>query len=193
LPEIPDRLERHYSLLFPTGASIIARFTNTSAAFFRTTLATTEAEIKKILEEPELQAILFDLDCIGDGPGDGIDVLEEMRKVRDDVVFAAFTRSTQRTIPLKASQAGADELFLLPLNYEELKIVLLRAIEKRSLELEGRCVIQQAESGVSFHGSRNLEAIKGRSSSISSVEERTFSRSLSCMSRVIEVRVPARA
>jgi hypothetical protein len=38
------------------------------------------------------------------------------------------------------------------LNYEELKIVLLRAIEKRSLELEGRRVIQQAESGVSFHG-----------------------------------------
>jgi DNA-binding NtrC family response regulator len=119
---------------------------------YRTVAATTEDEIRSILEQPALCAILFDLDGIGDGPSDGLDVLEEMRKVRDDVVLAAFTRSVQRMIPLKASQAGADEFFVLPLNYEELKIVLTRAIEKRALELEGRRVIQQAESQVAFCG-----------------------------------------
>ncbi|MGC2527093.1 MAG: sigma-54 dependent transcriptional regulator [Candidatus Acidiferrum sp.] len=119
---------------------------------FRTTLSSTEEEIKKILEQPELHAILFNLDCIGDGAGDGLEVLEEMRRIRDDVVFAVFTRSVQRTIPLKASQAGADEFFLFPLNYEELKIVLTRAIEKRSLELEGRRVILQAENKTAFFG-----------------------------------------
>ncbi len=119
---------------------------------FRTELASNEAEIKGILEQPEVHAILFNLDCIGDGVGDGLDVLEEMRRIREDVVLAACTRSIQRTIPLKASQAGADEFFLLPLNYEELKIVLNRAIEKRALELEGRRVIQQAESKASFFG-----------------------------------------
>ena len=75
---------------------------------FRTILSSTEDEIKKILEEPELHAVLFDLDCIVGGPADGLEVLEEMRRVRDDVVFAAFTKSVQRSIPLKASQAGAD-------------------------------------------------------------------------------------
>jgi DNA-binding NtrC family response regulator len=75
-----------------------------------------------------------------------------MRRVRDDVVFAVFTKSVQRSIPLKASQAGADEFFLFPLNYEELKIVLSRAIEKRALELEGRRVILQAESKSAFFG-----------------------------------------
>jgi DNA-binding NtrC family response regulator len=119
---------------------------------FRTILSSTEDEIKKILEEPELHAVLFDLDCIVGGPADGLEVLEEMRRVRDDVVFAVFTKSVQRSIPLKASQAGADEFFLLPLNYEELKIVLSRAIEKRALELEGRRVIQQAESKSAFFG-----------------------------------------
>ena len=177
MPEIPDRLERHLLAVISDRGEHYREVYKYFGGVFRTTLATTEAEIKKILEEPELQAILFDLDCIGDGPGDGIDVLEEMRKVRDDVVFAAFTRSTQRTIPLKASQAGADELFLLPLNYEELKIVLLRAIEKRSLELEGRRVIQQAESGVSFHGLvgnsaamqkvyQSVEAVAGTNASV---------------------------
>jgi DNA-binding NtrC family response regulator len=119
---------------------------------FRTIFSTTEDEIKKILEEPELHAVLFDLDCIVGGPADGLEVLEEMRRVRDDVVFAVFTKSVQRSIPLKASQAGADEFFLFPLNYEELKIVLSRAIEKRALELEGRRIIQQAESKSAFFG-----------------------------------------
>jgi DNA-binding NtrC family response regulator len=119
---------------------------------FRTIFSTTEDEIKKILEEPELHAVLFDLDCIVGGPADGLEVLGEMRRVRDDVVFAVFTKSVQRSIPLKASQAGADEFFLFPLNYEELKIVLSRAIEKRALELEGRRIIQQAESKSAFFG-----------------------------------------
>jgi DNA-binding NtrC family response regulator len=118
----------------------------------RTSLATTEDEIKSVLEQPDLHAILFHLDCIGDGPSDGLDVLEEMRKIREDVVLVAFTKTNNRTIPLKASQAGADEFFLYPLNFDELKIVLNRAIEKRALELEGRRVIQQAESKASFCG-----------------------------------------
>jgi DNA-binding NtrC family response regulator len=152
LDETPDRLERHRLTVISDRSEHYREVHKHLGTVFQTTLATTEAEIKKVLGEPELHAILFDLDCIGDGPGDGIEVLEEMRKVREDVVLAAFTKSVQRTIPLKASQAGADELFLLPLNYEELKIVLLRAIEKRALELEGRRVIQQAESKVSFFG-----------------------------------------
>lgn len=119
---------------------------------FRTLLAQTEEEIKSLLEQEELHAILFNLDCIGNGVGDGLDVLGEMCKIRDDVVIAAFTRSTQRSIPLKASQVGADEFFLFPLNYDELKIVLSRAIEKRALELEGRRVIQQVENKAAFFG-----------------------------------------
>jgi DNA-binding NtrC family response regulator len=152
LPETPDILERHLLAVISDEGDHYQEIHKCLGNAFRTVLAKSEDEIRSVLEDSGLHAILFNLDCIGDGTRDGLDVLEEMRKVRDDVVIAAFTRSVQRTIPLEASQAGADELFLLPLNYEELKIVLLRAIEKRSLELEGRRVIRQAESGVSFCG-----------------------------------------
>jgi DNA-binding NtrC family response regulator len=152
LPETPNILERHLLAVISDEGECYREIHKYLGSAFRTVLAKSEDEIRSVLEELGLHAILFNLDCVGDGTRDGLDVLVEMRKVRDDVVIAAFTRSVQRTIPLEASQAGADELFLLPLNYEELKIVLLRAIEKRSLELEGRRVIQQAESGVSFCG-----------------------------------------
>jgi DNA-binding NtrC family response regulator len=151
LPEAASSPER-YTLAVITDDDLFPEIRRHLGQELRTVLAGTENEIKNVLELAELHAILFNLDCIGDGAIDGLDVLVEIRKIRDDVVLVAFTRSNSRTIPLKASQAGADEFFLYPLNYEELKIVLHRAIEKRALELEGRRMIQQAEEKSAFCG-----------------------------------------
>ena len=150
MPETSNSPERYLLAVITDDNDFYPEVRKHLESDFRTVLAGTEDEIKKILEQPELHAILFNLDCVGDGAGDGLDVLGEMGRIRDDVVLAVFTRSVQRTIPLKASQAGADEFFLFPLNYGELKIVLTRAIEKRALELEGRRVIQQVESRSAF-------------------------------------------
>jgi DNA-binding NtrC family response regulator len=150
LPEKSDRPERYTLVVISYHDDLYHEVRKHLGEDFRVLLADNQEEIKKAFEQPELHAVLFNLDCVGDGPADGVEVLEEMRKVRDDVVLAALTRSTQRTIPLKASEAGADEVFLFPVHYEELKIVLTRAIEKRALELEGRRLIQQAESKSAF-------------------------------------------
>jgi DNA-binding NtrC family response regulator len=94
--------------------------------------------------------MLFDLDSVGEGARDGVEVLQELRAIREDLVLVAMTRSRDHQIPLRASQAGADEFVLAPINYEELQSVLARAIQKRSLELEGRRVVQQVESKSAF-------------------------------------------
>ncbi len=117
---------------------------------FRATLANNEQLIKEAVEDRALHAILFDLDSIGDGARDGVEVLQEIRAIRDDVVLVAMTRSRDHSIPLRASQAGADEFLLAPVNFEELQSVLARAIEKRAHELQGRRVVQQAESRSAF-------------------------------------------
>jgi DNA-binding NtrC family response regulator len=152
LSEALSNSERYTLALITDEADLFPEVRRQLGGEFRTVLAQTEEEIKSLLEQTELHAILFNLDCVGEAPLDGLDVLGELRKVRDDVVIVAFTRSTQRSIPLKASQAGADEFFLFPLNYAEFRIVLSRAIEKRALELEGRRVIQQAENKAAFFG-----------------------------------------
>ncbi|HEX4075800.1 MAG TPA: sigma-54 dependent transcriptional regulator [Candidatus Acidoferrales bacterium] len=149
----PGISPERYSLGVVTDdADIFPEFRKHLGGEFRIFLATTESEILALVERDDIHAILFNLDAIGDGPSDGLEVLEEIRRIRDDVVVVAFTRSNQRPIPLKASQAGADEFFLFPINYEELKIVLSRAIEKRALELEGRRVVQQVENKAVFFG-----------------------------------------
>lgn len=119
---------------------------------FSAVLATNEEQIQALVSTPQLDGIVLDLDSIGVGAADGLDVLQELRQIRGDIVLVAMTRSTDRSVPLKASQAGADEFFLLPLNLQELQVVLSRTIDKRSLQLEGRRLREQVESKSAFCG-----------------------------------------
>jgi len=119
---------------------------------FSADLVQTEKQIQHAVDDPALRAILIDLDSIGDDTSDGLRLLQEIRQSRNDLVLVAITRSNSRSIPVKASQSGADEFFLAPLDFQELQIVLVRAIEKRSLQIEGQRVVEQAESKSAFCG-----------------------------------------
>ena len=119
---------------------------------FAANLAQTEKQIQHAVDDPALRAILIDLDSIGEDTSDGLRLLQEIRQSRNDLVLVAITRSNSRSIPVKASQAGADEFFLAPLDFQELQIVLVRAIEKRSLQIEGQRVVEQAGSKSAFCG-----------------------------------------
>ena len=122
------------------------------AQTFSTILATNDEQIQSLFSAPQLDGIVLDLDSIGDGASDGIEILQELRQIREDVVLVAVTCSTDRGVPLKASQAGADEFFLVPLNLQELQVVLARAIDKRTLQLEGRRLREQVENKSAFCG-----------------------------------------
>jgi DNA-binding NtrC family response regulator len=119
---------------------------------FKANLAHNEKQIQSAVGDPNIRAILLDLDNVGKGTSDALRLLQEIRQVRDDLVLVAITRSNSRTIPMKASQAGADEFFLAPLDFQELQIVISRAIEKRSLQIEGRRLVERAESKSAFCG-----------------------------------------
>ena len=122
------------------------------APTFTARLAQTEKNIQEAVDDPELSAILMDLDNTGADTSDALRLLRDIREARNDLVLVAITRSNSRSLPLKASQAGADDFFLAPLDFQELQIVLARAIEKRSLQLQGQRLVEQAESKNAFCG-----------------------------------------
>lgn len=104
------------------------------------------------MHDEEVNALLFDLDSIGQGAADGVEVLHEIRKLREDLVLVALTESTSSEIALSASRAGADEFFVAPVDFSEMGAVLLHAIEKRALQFEGRWLLHQVESKSAFCG-----------------------------------------
>jgi len=122
------------------------------APTFSARLAQTEKNIQDAVDDPELCAILMDLDSTGDDTSDALRLLRDIRQARNDLVLVAITRSNSRSLPLKASQAGADDFFLAPLDFQELQIVLARAIEKRRLQLQGQRLVEQAENKNAFCG-----------------------------------------
>ena len=122
MPEAASSVERYCLAVITDDTEPLPEIRRHLGSGFRASLATTESEIKTILELSGLHAVLFNLDCIGDGPIDGLEVLEEIRKIRDDIVIVAFTKTNSRSIPLKASQAGADEFFLFRSTMTNLKL-----------------------------------------------------------------------
>src|SRR5579863_1775646 len=81
---------------------------------FKAELAQTDREIQAVVDDLEVRAVLFDLDSFGEDAAEALRLLSEIRQVRDDLVLVAITRSNSRTVPVRASQAGADEFFLAP-------------------------------------------------------------------------------
>ncbi len=153
---------RDHESALPGAQPTIAIITAETSAFpdmqhflaprFNAELAQDEKQIQAAVDDPNIRAVLLDLDNVGEDTSDALRLMQEIRQVRDDLVLVAITRSNSRSIPLKASHAGADEFFLAPLDFQELQIVLSRAIERRSLQIEGQRLVEQTESKSAFCG-----------------------------------------
>jgi len=119
---------------------------------FRVTLASTESQIKLLIDDSEMHGIVLDLESIGDQPSDGLDVILEIRRLRSDLILVAITKSTSTELPLRASQAGVDHFFLKPVDCERLRSVLLQTLEKRALQFEGQWLLDQVAKRGAFCG-----------------------------------------
>jgi DNA-binding NtrC family response regulator len=119
---------------------------------FRTTMASTESQIKTLIDDPDIHGIVVDLECIGEGAADGVEVIQEMRRLREDVIMVAITESTSSELPIMSSQAGADHFFLKPVDGAQLRMLLLQTLEKRALQFEGQWLLTQVESKAAFCG-----------------------------------------
>ena len=95
-------------------------------------------ELTAVIRKQPPDAILLDLDTVGERSKDGITALGELRALGPEVVLVGLTRSNSRKLRLRAVAARVDEYFVAPINFVEVRGVLSRALEKRALEIECR-------------------------------------------------------
>lgn len=95
-------------------------------------------ELALWIKKQSPSAVLLDIDIIGERPDDGVSALSELRSLAPELVLVALTRSNSRSLRHKALDAMVDEYFVAPINFEEVRIVLGRALEKRIAEIEHR-------------------------------------------------------
>jgi DNA-binding NtrC family response regulator len=95
-------------------------------------------ELMPMIQEEPPDAIFVDIDTVGERSEDGITALIKLRSLDPDFVLVGLTRSNSRNLRLKALDSAVDEYFVAPINFEEVHIVLGRALEKRAVEIEYR-------------------------------------------------------
>ena len=101
-------------------------------------LLKTWGELATYLKKQPAHAILLDIDAVGERSEDGVAGLAELRSAVPELVLVALTRSTDRNLRHRAIDAIVDEYFVAPIDFEEVRIVLGRLLEKRATEIEYR-------------------------------------------------------
>ncbi len=98
-------------------------------------LSTWDALIALVKKQPP-EAVLLDIDIIGEHQDEGVAALAELRSLVPNLLLVALTRSNSKTLRYKAMDATVDEYFVAPINFEEVRIVIGRALEKRVAEID---------------------------------------------------------
>jgi DNA-binding NtrC family response regulator len=108
------------------------------ASIYELAVVPTWGGLLKLVNQQMPDAILVDLDTVGETSDDGISALRELRILGPDLVLVGLTRSNSRNLRVKAIGATVDEYFVAPINFEEVGAALSRTLEKRALEIEWR-------------------------------------------------------
>lgn len=108
-------------------------------------------QLAALMSEATVEGVLLDLDTIGMKPAKALDLLANTRRLDQDLVLIAFTRHRDRELRLKAAQSRIDDLFVAPVDFREVQIVIERALEKRDVEVERRLVSQEVAARYSFY------------------------------------------
>ncbi len=140
---------RHIVIL-TTEESVLPDIEQFFLPSYRSILLNSAEALVPLMKQVPLDGIVLDLDTAAGTTSHGLELLAEIRRLSPDVVLIALTRSRSRNIRLKAGELGADEFFVAPVDAQELKIVLDRALEKRMIEMENRRLREEVAQKYSF-------------------------------------------
>nr|MDP9263362.1 sigma-54 dependent transcriptional regulator [Acidobacteriota bacterium] len=133
-----------------TDESVLPDVEQFLAPNFNTTFLNNPDDILPLLTQVPLDAILLDVDTVASSTAQGLEVLQELRGMSQDFVLVALTRSHSHSLRRKATEAGADDFFVAPVDFDELRLTLERALDRRSIEIEGRRLRDQIMQKYSF-------------------------------------------
>ena len=150
-------------LLVTTDKEALAEFRQVLPPALQSMLVpSVEAALVEI-ERASTDAVVLDMDVIAATVSSAVARLQELRSTYPDLVIVALTRSRNRAERLRAQEAGADEFFEAPIEAQELRIVLERAIAKRRMEVEDRqlreAVAEKFTFGELIGGCERMQAV----------------------------------
>jgi two-component system, NtrC family, response regulator AtoC len=101
----------------------------------------------KLMEKNQFSAIVTDLFLPGES---GIDILKKVKKTSPDTHVVLITGNASAETAVEAMKEGAFDYITKPINFEKLKIILAKALEKSRLMAENLYLRQQLQGKYKF-------------------------------------------
>ncbi len=114
--------------------------------------AANRVETLQIIREHPVDLVLLDLHLPPreDTPEEGMELLREIKRVYSEISVVVITADGDKKTSLEAVKHGACDYFTKPLDLEEVKVVLKRALSMQSLQQENDRLQRQLESRYTF-------------------------------------------
>ena len=141
---------RQCVVIFTTDNFVLPEVEHFLAPTFDMAVHNVWDEVLRLLERQPADALLLDIDTVGDTSSDGLHAIQQARELQSDIVLIVLTRSNSRQLRLRAEHYGADQYMIAPIDFQELRIVLDRALEKRAAEIESRRLREELVAKQSF-------------------------------------------
>src|SRR5262249_19283032 len=139
-------------LVVTADETLIPSLEESLVPIFHTTVLNPSEPVLAAVAEMPVEAALVDLDG-GDGaPQIGLEIVQQLRGLDPTLVLFALTRSRSKAVRTSAKKSGANEFYVGPCGFSQLRIVLQYALEKRRREIERLELHEKAVSGYSFCG-----------------------------------------
>ena len=117
---------------------------------FELTVLDSGVQLLTRLTQESLHAVLIDLDSQTTGGSRPADYVQQLRRMHGELLIAVASSSVSE-LRRQAYRLGADEYFVLPMNFSDIRAVVEHAIEKRAGEIESRRA-GELKDGVSCFG-----------------------------------------
>ena len=114
--------------------------------------AANRLETLRIVNESPVDLVLLDL-CLPpqeNTPEEGMKLLREIKRAHSEISVVVVSADDDRKTSLEAIKDGAYDYFIKPLDLEEVKVVLKRALQMRSLEQENERLQRELENRYTF-------------------------------------------
>ena len=94
--------------------------------------------------EARVAAVLLDIDTQGEDPYGGLAVLNELRRLNENLALFSMSRAKARSVENQALSAGADGHFRNPVDVTELRMTLVETLRHRIEDAEDKRMRRQA-------------------------------------------------
>jgi DNA-binding NtrC family response regulator len=118
--------------------------------WFQVVVRKTFKDLVRWTREAHVVAVLIDIDSDGTEPLAGLAVIDELRRLNEDLVLISLSRSRTRSLEKQALEIGANAHFRSPVDLSEVRLTLVETLRLAQEEANRRALQQQAMESSRF-------------------------------------------